>query len=244
MATIDQKIAARILTLLDHTDLNEQINLHQLCQQAVGPYLSVAAICIPPAYVRSAKEWFGTKHLVNVASVVNFPNGALNKQRTLREIEYLVEANVDEIDVVFPHGALLGHQQELCLDFIEAVRRAAGNKIVKVILETGALKDPRWIRRAGEIALEGGADFLKTSTGVNHRGATMEDCAQLLQLLLERPSYGAGLKISGGVSTFEEAFNFVGLAIRMMGREWVTAENFRIGSSTLYNALIDEIAEA
>ncbi len=239
----EKALALKILSLLDLTDLKMQIDLASLCQRAVGPYGMVAAICVQIPYVHTAKEWFGDQFPVKVATVANFPSGDLNPTRTIREIERAIADGADEIDVVFPYQALFNQQAGLCLDFLTQVREASKGRVLKMILETGALKSFKHIRKAAELSIRAEADFLKTATGTYPEPVTLEHAAMLFRVIKELGARNTGVKISGGIRTFEEAIDYLDLAIAEMGQHWVTAEKFRFGSSSLYNALVDKIVE-
>lgn len=231
-------VARRIIPLLDLTLLDEgaaPTRVLALCAAARSRFGAVAAVCIQPEHIataRAALDNAGTG-MVRVATVANFPAGDEDAAQAARETARAVAAGADEVDVVFPYRALRAGNERLGHDLIAACKSACADKArLKAILETGELHAPCLIRRASEIALAAGADFLKTSTGRTPLGATPEAAAVMLEVLAEHPGQ-AGLKISGGIRSLDQAERYLGLTDRRMGPDWATPERFRIGASRL-----------
>jgi deoxyribose-phosphate aldolase len=130
--------------------------------------------------------------------------------------------------------------EETGRELVAACRQAAGDALLKVILETGELKDPALIRRAGELALEGGADFLKTSTGKVAVNATLE-AAEILLSVIRDSGRDVGFKAAGGVRTVEDALAYLQLAERLMGVAWITPAHMRFGVSGLLGNLLQTL---
>ncbi len=242
-----QRAARQALPLLDLTRLNDDdtdANIESLCRRVKTPVGTPAAVCVYPAFVTTARRTLKALDLegkVKVATVTNFPQGGDDIMVAARATREAVASGADEVDVVFPWRALIAGDEETGRELIACCQQAAGDATLKVILETGELQDPTLIRRAAELALEGGADFLKTSTGKVAVNATLEAAEILLTVIrergptLERP---IGLKVAGGVHTTEEAQAYLQLAERIMGPGWITPKHFRFGASDLFDDLL------
>lgn len=242
--SINTALRQRLLSLVDLTSLNAndtEESIALLCDKAQTPLGHVAAVCVYPRFVRQvATQFAGTP--IQTATVVNFPEGTSSLETVLVEIGRALQDGAQEIDVVFPYLRYLAGEQQYTQSFISACKVACGSSVsLKVILETGALLDPAIIADASVNALTAGADFIKTSTGKIAEGATLEAAAVMLLVIhhvMPQLKRNIGLKISGGIRDIEQAAQYVELADAIMGREWVSADNFRIGASQLVDKLL------
>ncbi|MDG9728823.1 deoxyribose-phosphate aldolase [Ignatzschineria sp. RMDPL8A] len=242
MKEFEIKVAEKMIGILDLTDFSPALNIDALCEKAISPYGTVAGVCVLPQYVKELNARIGSK--VKIVTVANFPSGDLNLYRTCSEVKKAIDDGADEIDVVFPYFAFLNHQARLCEDFLRGVREAAGDKTLKVILETGALKSQGYVKRASEMAIRIGADFIKTSTGRISKGASVESVGTMLAAIRSAEAEArTGIKISGGISTFSQALIYLELVIATMGSEWGTPDHFRFGASSLFESLISKIEQ-
>ena len=232
-------IAARELPLLDLTDLGDRMkaaDVDRLARRAVTPYGKVAAVCLWPRHVVRAKGRLAGAG-VRIATVVNFPAGGEDAAAIVAEAKQAIADGADEIDAVLPWRALRRGDVATVEAVLKAVRRAVPRRRrLKVILETGELRDRERIALACRLAIAAGADFLKTSTGKTRAGATPEAARIMLNAIhdADRP---VGLKVAGGVRTVEDAAVYLALADRAMGAGWATPATFRIGASALLDAL-------
>ncbi|MCJ2125181.1 deoxyribose-phosphate aldolase [Methylobacterium sp. J-077] len=230
-------VARRALPLLDLTDLTEtctEPKIDALCRDALSG--GVAAICVWPRFVtQGARALKGSG--IRVATVINFPAGGDDCARATDDTAEALRDGADEIDLVLPYRAVLRGDADLARDMVEAVRDTSGSAVLKVILETGELADPDAIRRAGRLALEAGADFLKTSTGKSPVSATPE-AAEAMLAEIRASGRPAGLKVSGGLRSVADAGAYLALADRIMGPGWVSPKTFRLGASSLFGALM------
>jgi deoxyribose-phosphate aldolase len=232
--------AARALPLLDLTDLSDDCTeaaIADLCARAVTPFGSVAAVCIWPRFVPLAKERLaGTG--VRVATVINFPAGGTDTPAVLAEGRAAIRDGADEIDLVMPYRALMAGQPEVAEAQIRLVREVCAAPVrLKVILETGRIAAPELIRKAADLALRAGADFIKTSTGKVPVNATPEAATIMLEAI--RAAGGrAGFKAAGGIRTTADAGHYLGLADGILGPSWATPETFRFGASGLLADLL------
>jgi deoxyribose-phosphate aldolase len=232
-------IAARILPLLDLTELSDNcraVAIDELCRRAVTPYGSVAAICIWPRFVSDAvRSLAGTG--IKIATVINFPHGEDELERAVSDCRETVRDGADEIDLVIPYRAFLAGNPRGAGDLIRAVAdETRDDKILKVILETGALKTPDKIAAASELAIASGAHFLKTSTGKIAVSATLE-AAEIMLNVIQKHGGTVGFKAAGGIRQVSDAQAYLELSDRMMGPAWADARHFRFGASGLLDAL-------
>jgi len=152
-----------------------------------------------------------------------------------------VASGAHEVDVVFPYRALMAGDEETGRELVEMCKAACGGQAqLKVIIESGELKEPALIQRASELAIEGGADFIKTSTGKVPVNATLE-AAEIMLKAIKASGKNVGFKAAGGVRTAEEAAQYLALAADIMGPQWVTPEHFRFGASSLLNNLLNTL---
>jgi len=237
-------IARRALAALDLTSLGEDDTpaaIEALCASALGAGGPPAAVCVYPEHVQTARralEALGATG-VRVATVVNFPDGSADAGRIERETRRAVAAGADEVDMVLPWRALVAGNEPAVVQCLAVAREACRGRPLKVILESGVLAEPDRVRRAAELALDAGADFIKTSTGKVATGATAEAATVMLEAIRDRGGQ-AGFKASGGVRTLADAALYLGLADRLLGPGWATPEHFRIGAS----GLLGEIRQA
>lgn len=243
---INDAIKHTAISCLDLTSLNDtdtEDNIRTLCQKAITPMGNVAAICLYPQFVDFAKRELADKS-INIATVANFPGGDQSPEQVLADIKNDLFNGANEIDIVLPYKQYLSGKQSAAIDLIKAAKDICGDTTLKVILETGALQDQTLIATASKACLQAGADFLKTSTGKIAVGATLESAATMLQAIREYQKTNQrtiGFKASGGVRTAQDAANYIVLANAIMGDNWVSANTFRIGASSLLNDLLDHV---
>lgn len=235
------------LTCTDLTSLNNgdtRAVITQLCQQAVTPFGAPAALCVYPEWITWARLELDRLGLatVKIATVTNFPGGSTDVVRAVAETTRAVAAGADEVDVVFPYQALLQGDDKSGAELVRGCKQACGPRVkLKVIIESGVLNSPALIRRASQIAIENGADFIKTSTGKVTVNATLAAAEVMLQVIRESGT-AVGFKAAGGVRTVADAAVYLQLAEQIMGTHWVTPENFRFGASGLLQQVIAELS--
>lgn len=229
-----------LIPYLDLTRLEDNDSIafiDELCKKAHTPFGDVAAVCIYPAFVKHAKLILENS-TVRVATVANFPAGDYSCNETLNIIHNALQSGADEVDVVLPYHDFLAQRYDAVFDFLAQCRQICENTVLKVILETGALQKPELIKKASDLAIEAGADFLKTSTGKIKIGATVEAAKIMLTAIKEQEDKNVGLKVSGGVRTVLEAKKYWDLVVKTMGHEWVSPRTFRIGASVLLEDIL------
>jgi deoxyribose-phosphate aldolase len=241
-------ISCMDLTTLEGKDTNARVA--QLCRKAVIPdpadltLPSVAAVCVYPTLVPAAKRaLLGSS--VKVASVATaFPSGQTSLDIKLQEAREAVQARADEIDMVIDRGAFLSGRYREVTEEIAAVRDATRPALLKVILETGELVTYDNVRRASWLAMEAGADFIKTSTGKVQPAATLPVALAMLEAVRDyeqRQGRTVGVKVAGGVRTAKQALQYLVLVKETMGDDYLTPAFFRIGASSLLNDVLMQL---
>lgn len=233
-------VASRALALLDLTNLKDDCTPDQivtLCERAQTAYGPTAAICIFPRFVIQARSLLGPDSPIRIATVVNFPLGEMKMEDVLAETRDAVADGADDIDLVIPYRALATGDDKAVTDMVSAVKGACGSAILKTILETGELKDISLIRRASDLSIAAGADFIKTSTGKVAVNATLEAADIMLQAIRDSRKK-VGFKPAGGISTVADAALYLRLADTIMGEDWVMPSTFRFGASGLLDDVI------
>jgi deoxyribose-phosphate aldolase len=230
-----QHLARTALACLDLTRLEETdtaADIERLCERAQGPFGRTAAVCVWPRFARLARTRL--PHPIGVAAVANFPDGSSHLQRALRDVGQIVDAGAQEVDVVLPWRDL-----DAAPALLAAVRRACEGLTLKVILETGALDGEATVRRACRIALDAGADFLKTSTGKAAVNATPAAARWLLCAIAGDPRARGrvGFKPAGGIRRVTDAAQYIALTAEWLGADAVNPRRFRLGAS----GLLDDI---
>jgi deoxyribose-phosphate aldolase len=243
-----------LLSCIDLTTLEGSDNhasIIELCRKACSFGESglplPAAVCIYPPFVRVAK-----KHLqgtdIRVATVAGaFPSGQSPLSVRLEEVRYSVNEGADEIDMVISRGRLLEGDENYVFDEIAAIREVCKEVHLKVILETGELRSRALIRKASEIAIAAGADFIKTSTGKIQPAATEEATEIMLEVIreqVEKTGKKTGIKPAGGISEPLQALQYYRLVERILGAGWLNKNLFRIGASRLADGLALKISSS
>jgi deoxyribose-phosphate aldolase len=207
-------------------------------------YKNVAAICVYPNFAQVVRTVLDVTS-VNIACVSGcFPSSQSPIEAKIAETSLAIDGGADEIDIVLNLGNFFDEDYEEVCDEISEQKGACRDAHLKVILETGALKTAEHIRAASILALYSGADFLKTSTGKEYPGATLEAAYVMCQCIkeyYEKTGKMVGFKCSGGVSTTKEAVQYFTIVKEVLGEEWLSNEYFRIGASRLANNLLSDM---
>jgi deoxyribose-phosphate aldolase len=242
LAAIDLAIRCIDLTTLEGRDSPGRVR--SLCAKALAPGPGappVAAVCVYPNLVAIAKDALAGSS-VKVASVATaFPSGLSSLDVKLRDTQAALDAGADEIDMVIDRGAFLAGDEQAVFDEVAAVKRICGAVHVKAILETGELGSYDAIRRASDIALDAGADTIKTSTGKIGTSATLPTAlamAEAIRDFTRRTGERRGLKVAGGVRNTKLAIAYLVLIDEVLGDDWLSPDYFRIGASALLDDLL------
>ena len=236
------------LTTLEGKDSPGKIR--QMCAKAVRPdpadlsVPSVAAVCVYPDLVAIAKRALAGS-TVKVASVATaFPSGRSPLPMKISDVKRAVSAGADEIDMVIDRGAFLSGDLRKVFDEIAAVKEASGEAQLKVILETGELETYDNVRRASDLAIAAGADFIKTSTGKVLPAATPPVTLCMLEAIRDHwlaTGVKIGMKPAGGIRTSKQALHYLVLVKETLGADWLTPDLFRFGASSLVNDLLMQL---
>ena len=243
MIPSQKDIASRALGLVDLTDLNAHSSdgaVAELCRKAITPFGPVAAVCIWPRFVKGAVPLLKGSG-VKIATVVNFPSGEADVAEVVMETEKAIRDGADEIDLVFPYREFKRGKHEEAGEHIGIIASVCKDRaLLKVILETGELKEPKLIYAAADLAIAEGADFIKTSTGKVQVNASLAAASEMLKAIKATGRKDVGFKAAGGIRTVEDAGKYLALADEMMGKTWAAPATFRFGAS----GLLDDILAA
>jgi len=238
------------LTTLEAKDTPGKVR--QLCAKAIRPYEampelpSAAAVCVYPTLVRVAKEALGNSGVKVAAVATAFPSGMSTRKVKLEETKYAVNEGADEIDMVISRGHFLAGEFDYVFDEIAAVKEVCGAAHLKVILETGELSTLDNVRRASDIAMYAGADFIKTSTGKIQPAATLPVTLVMLEAIRDfyyREGKMIGMKPAGGIATAKLAIQYLVVLNETLGEAWMNNAYFRFGASSLANDLLMQIVK-
>jgi len=244
-------VAMMDLTTLEGKDTPGKVAY--LCSKALRPIdskydvPSCAAVCVYPNMVRHARRLLGENSSVKVASVATgFPSGQYPLRTRLEEAKRAVRDGADEVDMVIDRGAFLIGDYAKVFDEIAAVKGVSRPAHLKVILETGELVTCDNIRRASQLAMEAGADFIKTSTGKVNPAATPPVTLVMLEAIRDyffATGRRVGMKPAGGIRTAKQALAYLVMLAETLGDDWLTPGLFRFGASTLLNDVLMQIVK-
>jgi len=237
------------MTSLNTTDNKSQIiHLTGRVNSFSGRFTNipnVAAICVFPNFVPVVKEKLTAKNIRIAAAAGAFPTSQTFRSIKINECKMSVESGADEIDVVIPVGAFLSNDFATVADEIREIKAAIGDKILKVIVESGLLGSHEQIFQASMIAMDAGADFIKTSTGKTAVSATPEAAYVMCKAISDfysETGIKVGFKPAGGITLPEDAVKYYQIVQHCLGDEWLNSSLFRIGSSRLTNNILSVIS--
>lgn len=250
----DRKLLMSLLNLIDLTSLNTTDNRSHILKftgkvnSFSGRFSNipnVAAICVFPNFVSVVKEKLSDRN-IKIASVAGgFPTSQTFRSIKVAEAKMAVEAGADEIDIVIPVGAFLGNDFASVADEIREIKGSIGDKQLKVIIESGVLVTAENIFRASMIAMDAGADFIKTSTGKTPVSATPEGAFVMCRAIADfysETGIRVGFKAAGGIVTAADAHLYYQIVSLCLGNDWLNNKLFRIGASRLANNILSEIS--
>lgn len=251
--TFNQKsIYSQILSFVDITSLNPTDSVASITEfvEKINKFDTKfeilphpAAICVYPKFVQTVKD--NLVEDLEIASVAGgFPDANTFIEVKVAEVAMAVMEGATEIDVVIPSGMVFNGEFEEIYDELSEIKASCRDAKLKVILETGVLNDPVLIKKAALVAMNSGADFIKTSTGKVSVGATYEAVYVMAKTVAEYNALNntkVGIKVAGGVSTTEQAVSYYAIVASVLGEDWLNASLFRFGASRLVNALISSL---
>ncbi|MBK7692551.1 MAG: deoxyribose-phosphate aldolase [Bacteroidetes bacterium] len=207
---------------------------------------TVAAVCVYPNHVKTAKKCL-LHSSVKIASVATaFPSGNSSLRIKLADTKIAVDSGADEVDMVISRGAFLQGNYQYVFDEIATIKEACRHARLKVILETGELSTLDNVRKASDIAIQAGADFIKTSTGKIQPAATMPVTLVMLQAIkdyYEATGIQVGMKPAGGISSAKMSLQYLVMLYETLGDQWMSNEWFRFGASSLANDIVLQIGK-
>lgn len=250
---VNQDLLCQVFSMIDLTSLNStdyysKIDAFAKKAVALSDKLNsvphVAAICVYPNFAETVSKIVKNSGINTACVATSFPSGQTFLDIKLKEVEIAVNSGADEIDMVINRGAML--EEDLSRVFLEikAVKQACGKAHLKVILETSDLEDLKIIKQASLLAMEAGADFIKTSTGKGSTGASIAGAIVMCNAIKEfykSTNRKVGFKPAGGISDVETAARYIDVVRAILGEEWVNPGLFRIGASSLANKVLAEI---
>ena len=243
------------LSMIDLTTLEGKDSLgkvRQLCYKAshlhdqFSNLPQVAAVCMYPNMVEVAKKALKSSSIKIAAVATAFPSGMATLEAKLNEVKSVVDAGVDEVDMVMSRGRFLQGDYSYVFDEVAKVKNTCGQAHLKVILETGELITLDNVRKASDLAMEAGADFIKTSTGKVKPAATPSVVLVMLDAIRDfykRTGKIVGMKPAGGISTAKLAIQYLVMVRETLGQEWLTPDRFRFGASSLANDILMQIVK-
>ncbi len=238
------------LTTLEGSDTPGKVK--QMCYKAMHLHNSIpglpstAAVCVYPSLVKVAKKTLKGSDVKVAAVATAFPAGQAPSDVKIRDTKFAVEEGADEIDMVISRGKFHSGDYNFVFDEIAAVKEACGKARLKVILETGELGTYDKVRRASDIAMYAGADFIKTSTGKISPAATMPVTLVMLEAIRDfyyKNDIMIGMKPAGGIRTAKQALHYLVMVKETLGNAWLDNHWFRFGASSLANDVLMQIAK-
>lgn len=205
-------------------------------------YKNVAAICVYSNFATVVRSTLEVSDVNIAVCSACFPSSQAHIETKIAETALAIEDGADEVDIVLNVGYMRDEAYEELCDEISEIKNCMGDHHLKVILETGLLKTAEKIRNASILSMYAGADFIKTSTGKVYSGATLEAAYVMCQSIkeyYEKTGNVVGFKASGGIRSTEDAVKYYTVVKEVLGEEWLTNERFRIGASSLANALFE-----
>jgi deoxyribose-phosphate aldolase len=241
------------ITMIDLTTLegkDTRGKVQQLCYKAMHPndlysdIPKVAAVCVYPSFVGIAKKALEGSGVLVASVATAFPSGQAALEVKLNDVKTAVDQGADEVDMVISRGEFLAGNYQSVFDEIVTIKKACGNSHLKVILETGELETLDNVRKASEIAMYAGADFIKSSTGKIQPAATMQVTYVMLDAIKDyytKTGKMIGMKPAGGISNAKLALHYLVMLNEVLGEKWMNKNYFRFGASSLLNDLLMQL---
>jgi len=233
------------LTTLEGSDTPGKVQ--QLCQKALHlhnmlPDLPhVAAVCVYPSLVGVAKKILNGTNIKVASVATSFPSGQSDLKSKISDTEFALDQGADEVDMVISRNQFLSGNYQFVFHEIACIKEVCKDKHLKVILETGELVTLDNVRKASDLAIEAGADFIKTSTGKIQPAATLPVTLVMLEAIRDhfyQTGKSIGMKPAGGISTAKQALQYLVMVKETLGAQWLNPEKFRIGASSLANDIL------
>jgi len=248
---VSAKTASQILSFIDLTSLDirdTEEKIIRMCEKANRiPEVfkdagNIAGICVYPVFIPVLKSHLKVPGVKRVSVSAGFPSGQIPLEVKITETKYAIVHGAEEIDIVIPAGKIIQGKLHPVIEEISRIKAVCGEKVVlKVILESGLYTKKEDLQKAAFCALEGGADFLKTSTGKLQPAARPEDVWIMSEMALtyfEATGRRVGIKAAGGIASLQDALYYAGIVSAVLGTDWLIPALFRIGASRLTNIVL------
>ncbi|MCK6513138.1 deoxyribose-phosphate aldolase [Myxococcota bacterium] len=243
------ELAIRMMDLTTLEGMDTEGKVQMMCKKAMQPMIgrpcpSVAAVCVYPTLVGVAKRSLVGSDVKVAAVATAFPSGQSFLPIRLEEIRQTVAEGADEIDMVISRGAFLAGEYARIYDEVAASKEACGPAHLKVILETGELGTYDQVRKASQIAMDAGADFIKTSTGKVSEAATLPVTLVMFEAVRDfffQTGKRIGIKPAGGIRKAKQAWQYLVMVKETLGDDWLTPDLFRLGASSLLNDVLMQL---
>ena len=244
------KLALSMIDLTTLEGADSRGKVIQLCSKArrlhegMPDLPHVAAVCVYPMLVKIARDALEGTGVKVAAVATGFPSGQYSRENKISDTKFAVSEGADEIDMVISRGRFLAGDNAFVFDEIAAIKEACGEAHLKVILETGELGALDSIRRASDLAMHAGADFIKTSTGKVQPAATPQVTLVMLEAIRDfyyTTGRKIGMKPAGGISTAKTALQYLVMLRETLGQDWLTPNLYRIGASRLANDILMQL---
>lgn len=233
--------ASKLISLLDFTRLEDDDTesvIIDWCSKAKTPLGNVAAVCVYPQFIRAVKKTLNNSG-IKIATVINFPHGDANPDMLIKTVAKALDDGADEIDWVMPYQYFIAGNRDIVKKHLTTARKHTPTTL-KIILESGAFAEQQMLGEAALLAIDCGADFIKTSTGKITIGATLDAANTMVKAIKERPQKNVGIKLSGGIATVAQAQTYLELITTQMGDAWISPENIRFGASRILTDILNQ----
>lgn len=241
MEDLKLKVAQKMVELIDLHYLSLNLDPQKVLSE-VTDIGKIASITTFAQHITPLKVAFAG-NAPTITTIINYPNGDFNTYNAMQELKAAINAGTDEIDIVFPYQALVNRQAGLCLKFLTTMREEAGDYPLKLTIEAGVLQDTKWIRKATELAVRSGMNFVKTASG-RHRQHVSLTMIQMMLNVIHDMDHNVGIHVKTTNNSFMEASQYLEEAISRFGIAWVDASHFRLSGPSLASSIKELLTEA
>lgn len=241
MEELKLKVAKKMIGLIDIPYLHLNLD-HNTLFAEVKQIGKIASITTFSQHIMGIREGLQDQ-TPTLSSMINYPNGDFNTYNATQEIKNAIAAGTDELDLIFPYHALTNRQAGLCLQFLLKMREAAGDIPLRLTIEAGVLQDVKWVRKASELAIRSGMNFIKTSSGRNRQHVTPTMVQTILNVIQDMDQ-NVGIHIQTTNNDFLEASHYLEDVIKRFGTSWVDASHFRLSGPNLTSSILEVLNES
>lgn len=240
MEELKFKVAQKMVGLIDMPYLYLNFDGNKILSD-INTLGKIASVTTFAQHVGPMREALGN-NCPRISTIINYPNGDFNTYNAMQEMKNAIVAGTDEIDLVFPYQALVNRQAGLCLQFLTKLKEAAGDYPLKLTIEAGILQDAKWIRKASELAVRSGMNFIKTTSGRNRQQVTLT-MVQMMLNVIQDMNPNVGIHIQTNNNSFSEASQYLEEVINRFGTSWVDVSHFRLSGPNLESSVLEILQE-